>query len=167
MDLSHIEQQQRQVGGGLRTAGSDKHNQPQQYIAKGCVTDARRMGGSVVSLCSVHAISCLPGTCLVCAFMSKKQTTNSRYVRTRFKIRLLVLKPGKSSCPLPPKLNFQRSPRAPECMHGSRPDLDQRVRPGFLRRPLSVSPKSARPKRYVRKSTKKSQTYLYMLVYAW
>ena len=69
VDLSHIEQQQREVGGGLRTAGSDKHNQPQPYSAYGCVTHARCMGGSVITLCSVHDVCCLRGTCLVCVLM--------------------------------------------------------------------------------------------------
>ena len=33
--------------GGIRTAGSDEHNQPQQYCAYGRVAHARRVGGSV------------------------------------------------------------------------------------------------------------------------
>ena len=69
MDLSHIEQQHIEVDGGLRTAGSVKHNQPQQYSAYGCVAHARRMGGSVVTLWYVHVASCLPGICLGCVLM--------------------------------------------------------------------------------------------------
>ena len=49
MDLSHIEQQQRKVDGGLRTAGSDKYNQPQQqYIAMGV---SHTNGAWAASLC--------------------------------------------------------------------------------------------------------------------
>ena len=43
--------------GGIRTAGSDKHNQPQQYCEYGCVSHARRVGSSVVPMGSVHMLS--------------------------------------------------------------------------------------------------------------
>ena len=43
-------------------------------------------------------------------------TTFHRYVRTRYKIWPLVLKPGKSSYPLPPrKKKIERPPRASQC----------------------------------------------------
>ena len=47
----------------------NEHNQPRQYSAYGGVAHARRMGGSVVTSCSVHVVCCLPGTYLDCVFM--------------------------------------------------------------------------------------------------
>ena len=159
VDLSHIQQQQqRGLDGGLRTAGSDKHNQPQQYSANECVAHARRMGGGVVTLCSVHVVRCLPGTCGLCARESAEPTRyctakNGKKIPVRaYKIRPLVLKPGKLPYQLPPKESFRAL--VTRCtLHGSRPDLDQRVRSVFPRRPLSFSPKSAHTKSYVRKNT--------------
>ena len=42
---------------GIRTAGSVKHNPPHNYCAYyGCVELARRVGGSVVTMGSVHVV---------------------------------------------------------------------------------------------------------------
>ena len=82
---------------GLRTAGSGKHNKTQQYTANGCVTHARRMGGSVVALIVVCAVVCwLPGICRGRVLMNKKQTESSRYVRTWYKIRPTCRNRGSS-----------------------------------------------------------------------
>ena len=66
MDLSRIqvEQQQRDVDGGLRKAGSDNHNHPRPYSAYGCVphAHARRMDGRAVTLRSVYVVCCLLST---------------------------------------------------------------------------------------------------------
>ena len=43
--------------GGIRTAGSDKHNEPQQYCAYGCVVHVQRVGGSVETMGSVRMLS--------------------------------------------------------------------------------------------------------------
>ena len=85
------------------------------------------MGGSVVTLCSVHVVCCLPGTWLGCVIMrawGEKQTTFHRYVRTRHKIMHFVLKPGKSSCPHPPKKTLWGLPRAPEGKDRARTSTD-------------------------------------------
>ena len=86
--------------GGMRTAGSDKHNQAQQHCAYGCVAHARRVGNSFRTMGSVHVVCSVPGICLSCVFTAQeslgKETDNTyRYVHTRYKVRPLVLKPGK------------------------------------------------------------------------
>lgn len=62
-DPSHIEQQQRDVDGGLRTAGSHKHNQPLHSSPNGCVSHACHFNGRVVMLCSVHITWYMSGLC--------------------------------------------------------------------------------------------------------
>ena len=52
------------AGGGMRTAGSDKNNQPQQYCAYGCAAHARRVGGSVGTMGYVHVYA----FCLLCTW---------------------------------------------------------------------------------------------------
>ena len=81
----------------IRTAGSDKHNEPQQYCAYGCVAHARRVGGSVGTMGSI--CDCLLRTW--CEENRHIHLDNNLPIRT-YKIRPLVLKPGKSSYPLPP-----------------------------------------------------------------
>ena len=78
--------------GEIRTAGSDKHNEPQQYCAYGCVAHARRVGGSVGTM----------GSAIVCCVPGVKKTDDNLPIRT-YEIRPLVSKPGKSSYPLPPE----------------------------------------------------------------
>ena len=46
--------------GEVRTAGSDKHNERQQYCAYGCVAHAQRVGDSVGTVGSV-IVCCVPG----------------------------------------------------------------------------------------------------------
>ena len=123
-----------QAAGGLRTAGSDKHNQPKQYGAYGRVAHARRMGGSIVTIGSVHAVCYVPVICLGSVLTAReslreKQTTFDRYVRTWYKIRPRLLKPGKSSYPLPAPIFLS----ACHALHSARlrRDLDQCIRTGF------------------------------------
>ena len=106
--------------GEIRTAGFDKHNQPQQYCAYRWVGRAQRVGGSIVMMEFVHVVCCLPGiyvqTLSSQLMRTRKQTTILIYVllvRT-YKIRPLVLKPGKSASPLPPGKKPERPPRDPE-----------------------------------------------------
>ena len=59
------------------------------------------------ALGSVHVVCYVPGICLSCVFtahesLGEKTDNIYQYVCTRYKIRPLVPKPGKSSCPLPP-----------------------------------------------------------------
>jgi len=75
---------------GMRTTGSDRHNQPQQHCAYGRVEHARRVGDSVGTMGSVHVVCCVPGICLSCvltAHESRGEKTESitmyRYVRTK------------------------------------------------------------------------------------
>ena len=75
---------------------------------------ARRMGGSLVTLCSVHVVWRLPGICQDCVLMRLK-TDNIFPVRTylvqnkasRTETRELVLS-------TPAGKNFERPPRAPK-----------------------------------------------------
>ena len=73
--------------GGIRTAGSDKHNQPQQHCAYGCVAHARRVGGSVETMGSAHVVCCVPGKCLSCVHtahesLGEKADNIYRYMRS-------------------------------------------------------------------------------------
>lgn len=97
--------------------GSDEHND--QYSADGCVTRARYClrvltRCSVKMLCSVHA--CLLSTWYMsgslCPSKGRKQTTFYRHVRSRYKIRPPVLKPGNSSYPLPPNKTLRGADHA-------------------------------------------------------
>ena len=47
--------------------------------------------------------------------VNERQKNDDISVVRAYKKRLLVLKPGKSSYPLPPEKNFERPPRASEC----------------------------------------------------
>ena len=55
-------------------------------------------------------------------------------------------------------------PRGPQCTDRA-PNLDRCVRPGLPCRLLAALPKSARTKRYVRKSSNFSQIYIYFFNY--
>ena len=77
----------RDLDGGLRIAGSDKNNQPQQYSACGCVAHARRMGGSVEPLCSVQVVFCLLATwymSVLCAHESLARGKNRQHFTGAF-----------------------------------------------------------------------------------
>ena len=63
----------------VRTAGSDKHNQPQQYSAYWGVAHARRVGGGVDGICA--CVCCLPSVCLG-SYESLGETDNILPVRT-------------------------------------------------------------------------------------
>ena len=65
--------------GEIRTAGSNKHNEPQQYCAYWCVAHARRMGGSVGTMGSV-IVCCVPRERKTDTYT---WTTIYRYVRTK------------------------------------------------------------------------------------
>ena len=87
VDLSHKEQQQREVDGGLRTAGSDKRNPPQQYSAYGCVAHARTVYGRQrcnVVLCACFLLSTcyMPGLCTH-ESLGIKQIASYRNVHTK------------------------------------------------------------------------------------
>ena len=69
--------------GEIQTAGSDKHNEPQEYCAYGCVAHARRVGGSVGKM----------GSAIVCCVPGVKKTDDTLPIRT-YEIW---------SYPLPPK----------------------------------------------------------------
>ena len=107
--------------GGLRTAGSEKQNQlPQRYSAYGFVVHALRMGGSVVTMGSVHVVCCLPVTYLGCVLTAHEslgeKTDNILPIRTyqvqnkafRTETREIVLSTSAEQ-------NSGRPPRAPEC----------------------------------------------------
>ena len=145
---------------GIPPASSDDDNQAHQYCACRCIAHARRVGGSVVTVGSVRLVCCVPGICLGCALTayadeSLRKTTDTILPVTTCKIRSLVLKTGKLSYPFPQGNKVERLATRSR-WRGSRPDLDPRVRPGFLCRVLSVSPQSACTKRHDRKSTEKS-----------
>ena len=74
----------------------------------------------------------------LCAHESRGQKTDN--ILPVRKIRSLDLEPGKSSHPLPPKKNVGGLATHSRG-HGSRPDIDQCIRPGFSCRLLGVSPK--------------------------
>ena len=69
-------------------------------------------GGSVVT-CSLPVVCCIPGTCLGCVLVQGRKPYGILPVRT-YKIMPIVLKPGESSHPPPPKKKLGESPRAPE-----------------------------------------------------
>ena len=74
------------AAGGIRTAGSDEHNQPQQHCASGCVAHAWRVGASVGTMGSVHVVCCVPGICLSCvltAHESLGEKTDNIYLPIR------------------------------------------------------------------------------------
>ena len=62
----------------------------------GCVAHARCVGGGVVTMGSVHVVCCVPGVC------PNSVLTALESLGKTYKVRPLVLKPGKSSYPLPP-----------------------------------------------------------------
>ena len=88
----------------IPTAGSDKHNRPQQYCGFGCVEHAWCVGGRVGTMGSVHGVCCIPGLCLSCVLTAHEglgeKTDNMFPIRT-YQVRPLVSKPGKWSYPLP------------------------------------------------------------------
>ena len=99
--IRHTQHQQREVDGGLRTADSDKHNQPQQNNADGCVTRTALPAGAYGwQRCNVVLCAC----CLLltwyksglCAHESLGEKTDSILPVCTYKGRPLVLKPGKS-----------------------------------------------------------------------
>ena len=138
----------RQADGETRTAGSDKHNEPQQYCAHECVAHARRVGGgggTVGSICDRLLRTW-------CEENRHIHLGNNLPIRT-FKIRPFVLKPGKSFYPLPPENNFERLPRAPECTDRAETSINVSGRASCARA-ADVFPKSARTKKKVCESTK-------------
>ena len=84
--------------GEMRTEGSDKDNEPQQYCAYGCVAHARRVGGGVGTMGSI----CDRLLRIWCKENRHIHLDNNLPIRT-YKIMPLVLIPGKSSYPPPPE----------------------------------------------------------------
>ena len=98
-----IRTKKNKADGRLRTAGSDKHNKPQQYNAYGCVAHGRCMGGSLVTLLPVHVVGCTTWyTSGLCAHGRLRQKMNNILPVPTYKIRPPKLEPGKSSRPHPP-----------------------------------------------------------------
>ena len=86
------------------TAGSDKHNQPQQYCAFGCVAHAWSVDGSVGTMGSVYVVCCIPDPCLSCVLTAReslREEADHMFPIRTYEIGPLVSKPGKSSYPLP------------------------------------------------------------------
>ena len=124
------QQQQTWVGGGLRTTG---FSQLATAVQRRWVCHRRTvlvlMRCSVVNLCSLPAVCCLPGTCLGCVVVKRQKADDT--TGTYVPIRSLVLKPGKSSHPLPPE-NKLWALATRFRVRGSRRDLGQCLGPGFL-----------------------------------
>ena len=141
--------------GEIRTAGSNKHNEPQQYCAYWCVAHARRMGGSVGTMGSV-IICCVPRVRKTDTPGQQLADTYVQNMASRIETREIVLS-------TPAGKNVERLPRAPECTDGAETCTNVFGRASYVRA-LTVLPKSARAKRKVSKSSNFLQTYVYTLL---
>ena len=101
-DLSHTAAADTGIDGGLRTAGSDKHNycsHSRTAHMDGLVTHARccllmLMGGSVVTPCSLHVLLSTRGICPVGRALVIESNKKTNFTSTYDKIGLIQGNPG-------------------------------------------------------------------------
>ena len=153
---------------GLRTADSDEHNYCRHSsTAQMGVSDARcclltLKDGSVVTSCSLHVLLSACGVCPGLCVLVREGNKNRQNLPVRtYRVRPHGENPGNRLINSQRKKNFERLPRELQWSDGAQTSTNvsgRASRTGVL----SVSPKSARTKRYVRKKTKNSQIYIYI-----
>ena len=157
--------------GEIRTAGSDKLNQPQQYttailrkwVGRPLTACGRQRWNDGIRACCLLSIWYMSGRCAHSSSWepreeNRQQYYTGTYVQTkasRTETREIVL-----STPAGTK-NLERPPRAPGCMDGAETSTNVSSRASCVR-VLTVLPKSARTKRKVGESAKNWQTYVYI-----